>query len=375
MKKLQKMSKPYLSLDPLGLSDDVEQTLLLHCAASLLSNEPLSRHRLTKLVEPLAIDKFIRLSERYALEFMVYEVLAAGLEKTHPLLIKLKAKVYQRLPEQIRLKGAALAIATALDKKNYPYLFLKGPALNEKLWGNKILRSSTDLDLLVAPADLLVASNVLEELGYQGKRAKWKLYFYKVFSKVSTNKETLYQHPKTGIKVDFHWKSHAHEFIFNQDLWLPPEKEVLYLCLHAAKHGWCKLLWLVDIIALIKKQEIEVASLRAMAKAHYLLPVVDEMLVLAEAWFDIDFKVQGKKDSVYWQGIKKKLEKRLAMGPIARGSSNLSKLKRHYYLNHFCSNAFRQWLLWAHIFLSSLLVRSWRNRMSQRKLRIAHSAK
>ncbi len=55
------------------------------------------------------------------------------------------------------------AVVDALEAAGIPSVLLKGPALARTVYPDPALRQSTDIDLLVRPADVLAAESVLQE--------------------------------------------------------------------------------------------------------------------------------------------------------------------------------------------------------------------
>jgi hypothetical protein len=149
---------------------------------------------------------------------------------------------------------------------------LKGPALRSILYGDAALRSSSDLDLLVRPPDVLRAKRALEGDGYYMqsilpsdadgaclKRRDCQI----TFSRKITEEDDL-------LFVDLHWRllpGYFPRFFDERELWeclrqvsvagtavstLSPEHLLLFLCAHGTKHLWERLGWLCDIARLVQ---------------------------------------------------------------------------------------------------------------------------
>ena len=158
----------------------------------------------------------------------------------------------------------------------------KGPVLAQSLYGDPGLRSFSDLDFLISPADFDRAKQALAEIGYvpaavltpavermwlrtgnerefdgaAGKNLveiQWALlpYFYAVDLRVN---DLLARSGRTvvgGCEVPC----------------LSPEDSLLVLCLHAAKHLWTRLIWLADIAETLRTQSIDYALVFSRASA------------------------------------------------------------------------------------------------------------
>lgn len=150
----------------------------------------------------------------------------------------------------------------ALGQAGVLALPFKGPSLGAWLYGDPGLRPGADLDLLVAPADVLRARACLLALGYApcGQPPERLLGPYR---RLGT---TLYFTAPGHADVDLHWRLGGPEFPI--DLRLPDlaararalpqglrtfgaEDMLLFLCAHGGKHRWERLLWLADVARLL----------------------------------------------------------------------------------------------------------------------------
>jgi hypothetical protein len=158
----------------------------------------------------------------------------------------------------------------------------KGPVLAQSAHGDLGLRSFSDLDFLISPADFERAKQALAEIGYcpsahltpsverlwlrigyersfdgaPGKNMvelQWALlpYFYGVDLPVDSLIARAGRTVVGGCEVPD----------------LSPEDSLLVLCLHAAKHLWARLIWLSDIAATLKTQTIDYALVSSRARA------------------------------------------------------------------------------------------------------------
>jgi Uncharacterised nucleotidyltransferase len=143
----------------------------------------------------------------------------------------------------------------------------KGPALAQSLYRDLGLRSFSDLDFLISPADFDRAKQALAEIGYgpsgevnpalesPGAERLW----------LRTGYERSFDSAAGKNVVEVQWALLPHFYAVDlrvEELLaragktvvgergvpcLSPEDSVLVLCLHAAKHLWARLIWLSDI--------------------------------------------------------------------------------------------------------------------------------
>ena len=143
----------------------------------------------------------------------------------------------------------------------------KGPVLAQALYGDLGLRSFSDLDFLVCPADFERAKQSLAEIGYRPAMevppSVERLW-------LRTGYERSFDGAAGKYLVELQWALLPHFYgvdLNSNDLGvedllaragrtvvggyevpcLSPEDSLLVLCLHAAKHLWMRLIWLADI--------------------------------------------------------------------------------------------------------------------------------
>ena len=146
-----------------------------------------------------------------------------------------------------------------------PVIPLKGVALAESLYGDVTLRVCSDVDILVPGRAVGHAIELLEADGFRGAdryRAGAAIDLllrsnmeYCLDSPLASFRYVLELHwdiawrwrPDSEL-VDQLWADARPGIVLGADAWaLSPEWELLYLTLHAARHRWSALKWLVDI--------------------------------------------------------------------------------------------------------------------------------
>jgi hypothetical protein len=166
----------------------------------------------------------------------------------------------QRL-RQPRLDAGLAGALGALAAAGVSCALLKGPLLGERLYGEAALRPSVDLDLLVAAADLDRAAAALGAAGWRvpgGPTARWQRrhHHHLVLDRPGAPDLELHFRALTGFggvlpAEDLLARAAPGEFRGWPVRLLAPEDEVLHLAVHAAGHGLGRLLWLMDLKALL----------------------------------------------------------------------------------------------------------------------------
>jgi len=159
----------------------------------------------------------------------------------------------------------------------------KGPSLAQSLYSDPGLRSFSDLDFLICPADFERAKQALVALNYHPSidltppvERLW----------LRTGYERSFNGPAGKHLVELQWALLPRFYAVDMRLddllaragrtvigerempSLSPEDSLLALCLHAAKHLWSRLIWLSDITESLRTQLIDYSLVTA--RAHEL---------------------------------------------------------------------------------------------------------
>jgi len=182
---------------------------------------------------------------------------------------------------------------------------LKGVALSESLYGDPSLRVSADLDVLVPRECVARAWTVLGELGYVMADHEERVEASELGLLLESNIECAFTSPEAaGCPVELHWDiawRWPHSGPAIADLWadarprpfrgapahaLGPEWELLYLAVHAARHRWESLKWLVDIHEICRRGGLDWEKVRAKADRFGLTNVLEISLQASAALFE-----------------------------------------------------------------------------------------
>lgn len=165
--------------------------------------------------------------------------------------------------------SALRAAAACFERSGIPWLCVKGPVTAATLYDEPALRSFSDIDLVIRLPDFEAAYASLIEAGYRPK-----------FDISPQLQQLLFRTQATQLvgelgseKIDLHWQLLPMKYSFAlamNEVWARAEPTntlgicvntlgrydtLLFLCLHAAKHDWWRLNWLVDIAALITRSD------------------------------------------------------------------------------------------------------------------------
>ena len=173
----------------------------------------------------------------------------------------------------------------------------KGPTLSLKIYQSVALRQFIDLDILVIPKHFDRAVKLLLQKGYELHPSS--VVSSRQVLRINRTKDVSLIHPDDNFRVELHWKlsgSHFSMPIQLSHLWdrmdktalggievgtLPFNDLFVYLCLHAARHGFERLEWICDLNELIQNEsDADWESIRKHARIHGCEKALEVSLLL-----------------------------------------------------------------------------------------------
>ncbi len=143
-------------------------------------------------------------------------------------------------------------------------MVVKGPVLSVRAYGDPGLRQYVDLDFLLRARDLLPATRVLLESGYEGDIPIEAIEAGKIpgeylFTKKGTRvlvelhtEHTFRYFPRPLPMEDYFDRRTDVALDGNRVPALSAEDEFVLICIHGAKHFWERLMWIADVAAMAK---------------------------------------------------------------------------------------------------------------------------
>lgn len=243
-----------------------EAELLLACARVALA--PDARGRIAHLTAQANWDAFEALAARHGLQQLAYEHLAtAGDAVPKPVMVRLWTW-RERLVRQNRLMAVELAaLLTVLAREGIDAIAYKGPALAEELYGDVGLRQFGDLDILMAPADVLRAKALLEARGYASEFPLTPAT-EQAFLHASAQYHLAMAREDRSAVVELHWRIDPDVAMQPVDRnAFSPDDLLLVLLIHGSKHRWSSLGWVVDVAEALRRGRLDWACIGAHAKS------------------------------------------------------------------------------------------------------------
>ncbi len=193
------------------------------------------------------------------------------LAKYHGVVARIEVPAFKsaRLQSQVRaLRNLShlQSIAGLFSGMEIPFLGIKGLPLALRLFGDVAKRHVGDIDLWVPEGkvedvhELLVTSGHIAKTGYAELSPHFRAKYREKKFHVG------YTHSSTGISVEIHWRLGSTHELFpltfedaysrhrvvstgSIDIPTPDDADhLLFLYIHAARHLWERLFWLVDIV-------------------------------------------------------------------------------------------------------------------------------
>ncbi|MCG8611107.1 MAG: nucleotidyltransferase family protein [Pseudomonadales bacterium] len=210
------------------------------------------------------------------------------------------------------------SISKALAASDIPLILLKGLSSTHLFFNGDVgLRQSSDIDLLIKPADFPAVAEVLFELGFDlnfdSKIPARELVKRKQFQ--SVQELTFF---KKELKIDLHcqlahfaalpidpddlWNCSQEHTIYGAKVRLLAEELLfIYLCVHGSRHNWRRLHWLNDIHYMLKNNELNWSIVVAEAEKLGVMPCVGVAFRVANLVFGTPVPYHLKARNQVWR--------------------------------------------------------------------------
>jgi hypothetical protein len=171
------------------------------------------------------------------------------------------------------------ALGELFSAAKVPVVALKGPLLAERLYSEGALRASVDLDLLVAEEDLERAVAALDGAGWRADSGPTAAYARQHHHHLQLRRDgqpplELHFRARVGFgtvvpAAELIARSSAVTSVPGRGLrLLALEDEIVYLAVHAAAHGFVRLMWLYDLKLLCRRHTLEIDWSKVVERAR-----------------------------------------------------------------------------------------------------------
>lgn len=189
-----------------------------------------------------------------------------------------QAATFHELSMMALLRG----VKTLFDDAGISFLVIKGLVLSSEYHGRMGLRVNHDIDVVVDPADMLCANELLRSAGWTRIEPDAALEGQELADWIVRTKDWVYLDPSGRLILELHHRLFDNPRLcepgimdraqgvrlFNQlDVHtLGPADQPGYLALHGALHAWSRLKWLVDMGMVLKTAGPD--AVRALVAEH-----------------------------------------------------------------------------------------------------------
>jgi hypothetical protein len=197
---------------------------------------------------------------------LVYRRLKSAAGVAPAAIAQMRAEFYGNKLNNLHVARELARVSPMLSAQGINAIAFKGPVLALQAWGDVALRQFNDLDLLVRPAEAARAAEVLIAAGY------WPLTYDRDYPEISIARrcEDEFVRPGSPWTIDLHWEFNPAYFAYGPsaaEVWdraisisvegvevltLAPDDLVLFLAVHATKHGWINLGGICDFDAALR---------------------------------------------------------------------------------------------------------------------------
>ena len=214
-------------------------------------------------------DQFARVASGHGVAPLAFWALNQSCPDAVPpeVLARLRAAFQECTRRNLLFARELHGILETFRKAGIQAAVLKGPALAWSVYEAPGLRSTSDLDLLVAERDVSRAADLLLAGGFRRKEPGADLKFF------ANAGELLFLRGDPLLAVDLHWSLTPASFsgldsaafltrLVEIDLAgqpapaFCPEDLVVYLCVHGCAHGWSSLKWLCDVAHVLDVRDV-----------------------------------------------------------------------------------------------------------------------
>jgi hypothetical protein len=272
-------------------------------AASCADARESDLRRIRSLLDPAALNRpveweaVLRLADHHGTSSLLYQNLSRlGDIVPSPALAALRQSYETNVHKSLFLARELIRILDCLDTIGIEVIPYKGIVMSEVYYGDMALRRSGDMDLFVRGRDVGRIKNAVRELGYtqrvpipEDAEEDYIASGYECTFDSSAGKNLL--ELQWALQPRFYAVDFDMDGLFERAVRVEvagravktpsPEDLLLVLSVHAAKHVWGRLIWLCDIVQILKLENLNWDWVQARARQFGVERILRVTLVLA----------------------------------------------------------------------------------------------
>ena len=207
--------------------------------------------------------RVLGLARRHRVQGLAWLGLSGEAESELPQAVELFEDTKAIAHENLLAVAAAARLRDEFSKRALQIVFLKGLTLGALAYPQAMLKMSTDVDVLINPAEIVPAEQCLENLGYEPEGLRRS-----ASRRAALAKEWVWN-GSDGVVLDLHARladnpallstidasSRTQGVEVSPGIILPtlPREELFaYLCVHGTSSAWFRLKWAADLAAFLR---------------------------------------------------------------------------------------------------------------------------
>jgi hypothetical protein len=218
-------------------------------------------------IEARTVDwaRYLRLSRFHRVQGLAWASLAPTRDIVPPAIAEaLATDASEIAASNLRAANQCRGLAESFGRADIAVLFVKGLTLGALAYGNPALKMGWDIDLLVDPADIERAADLLDELGYRLSTPQRRRTLRSWHER---RKESVWG-KDGGLPLELHTRladnaqliagitvgSPTQSVEVAAGIKLPTlaaDELFAYLCVHGASSAWFRLKWISDLAAIL----------------------------------------------------------------------------------------------------------------------------
>jgi hypothetical protein len=213
-------------------------------------------------------DPLLSLAQEHRVTTLLYRRLPE-LGETVPLQIqeKLRADYSRNILQNLANAAELIQILKEFERRSILAMPFKGVVLAASVYGDLAARPAGDIDVLIYYRDLVKATRLLLERGYELTTAAnpdgspaFADYFEYHFERQTDGMvvelrwrlELLQPRHERDLAMDWVWPGRRSAMLAGAEVPdMSPEVTLIVLCMHGSKHLWSRLIWICDVAQLL----------------------------------------------------------------------------------------------------------------------------
>jgi len=207
--------------------------------------------------------RLLELARRHRVQGLAWLGLSGESESNFPQAAALFEEAKEIARQNLLTVAAAARLRDEFDEKGLNLIFLKGLTLGALAHPQAMLKMSTDVDVLVDPAEIDAAERCLENLGYQPEGQRRSVSRRAALAKewvwIGRDEVVLDLHARLAdnpaLLLSIGARSRTQGVEVSPGIILPTltcEELFAYLCVHGTSSAWFRLKWAADLAAFLR---------------------------------------------------------------------------------------------------------------------------